>query len=135
MIPRREINIRPRPQVAQIPHRQADVQPHFASHDDERHIPPQQRHDKQQRPARLLYLPRRLVLPLRDLPVRGRQHPGGGRHQQEDGREDGVDLGGEDEEGEEGEAPDYKIQGDGGVELRGAVARGVGGRGVRGAEL
>ena len=135
MISPRKLNIRPRPEMTEVSDREVKRDPHLARHNDKTHIPPQQRDDKQQPAAGLLDLARDLVLALRDLPVRGRQDPAGRRDEQEDGGEDGVDLAGEDEEGEEGEAPDDQVQGDGVVELGAAVARRVGRCGVAGAEL
>jgi hypothetical protein len=38
---RGQLDVGPRPEVAQVAHGQVDRQPHLARHDDEHHIPPQ----------------------------------------------------------------------------------------------
>jgi hypothetical protein len=134
----------PLDQMAQIPHGQIDREIHRQEQQDEEIVPPDQTGDERERSPSMLEREGDILVPLREMPVRGRETAVHGTQGQEDEEEDDVGAEGGDQvdkrqnahpEEEEGECIEEGWVGEAGGGVGGSVgAVGVVGGGQCGAE-
>jgi len=133
-------------EVTQIADGEVDCHSHLRRHHHERHVPAQRSNNEQQCTAGLveelanqsphkngnehiqatylLQMSCHNIIPTGNLPIRTSQHPSGRRDTTEDAGKHEVNTAGEDEEGEESEAPDDEVESKGSVVLDASHALG-----------